>query len=106
MKASHLIMLFPLLFVFPLLFTYAREAVAVDDCQAVGGSFDFVAMRCDPTAVHPQIPFALRHGELILLSEAGAFSYLGIGVWASFAQRRLRRRRLEAAGLDGPAGAA
>jgi hypothetical protein len=43
---------------------YVSEAVAVDDCLDVGGSFNYETMTCDFERSHPYVPFSARHPGL------------------------------------------
>jgi hypothetical protein len=43
---------------------YVSEAVAIDDCLDMGGSFNYETMTCDFETSHPYVPFSARHPGL------------------------------------------
>lgn len=58
---------------------YVSEAVAVDDCLDMGGSFNYEAMTCDFERSHPYVPFDARHPGLF--RQSGVCFIIGMVVF-------------------------
>lgn len=69
---------------------YLGEAVAVDNCLDMGGSFNFENMTCDFDTSHPHVPFKIRHPNLIERSGVGFASFMLLFVGSMLAPRRGR----------------
>lgn len=50
---------------------YVNEAITVDACLDMGGSFNYETMTCDFEKSHPYVPFSTRHPRL--------FKHAGVG---------------------------
>ena len=79
--------LITVLVVIPLLVAYVREVLAVSACRKTGGSFDYMAMTCDPTgAVHAHAPFGARHPGLLALTVMILF-FVAVAKWVTWRRK-------------------
>ena len=80
------------------LWSYIREAVSVDTCLDSGGSYDYVAGRCDHAQSHPFRSYASRYPEaLVAFLIACSISILvyreSFALWS---KKRNANRRIQA----------
>jgi hypothetical protein len=85
-KREILWIVIALIVVVPLVSAYVMEVMAVNECKASGGSFNYVAMQCDSAAKHEYIPFGRRHLGLFTLTVMILFS-LAIAKWVTYRRR-------------------
>lgn len=58
---------------------YICEAVAIDDCLDMGGSFNYETMTCDFEKSHPYVPLSARHPGLF--GKAGLCFVVGMAAF-------------------------
>jgi hypothetical protein len=75
---------------------YLGEAVAVDNCLDMGGSFNYGTMSCDFEMNHPYIPFKIRHPHLLQKSGIGFVSGMLLLAGSILLPRRNRKQNNEA----------
>ena len=86
-KREILWIVIALIVVVPLVSAYVMEVMAVNECKATGGSFNYSAMQCDAAAAkHEYIPFGRRHLGLFTLTVMILFS-LAIAKWVTWRRR-------------------
>ena len=72
----------------PMVMVRGLDMQKVDQCLGLGGSFNYGELRCDLTADHAFVPFAVRNPMLVRMARAGAVAMVALATLGLITRRR------------------